>query len=80
MSIEERLSKLEKIVYALINRIDKGKNYSDADKSGTMKMIGENAERIEASEEGLCDIDEAYDSRMADVEEALCEISEMMEG
>lgn len=40
----------------------------------------ENADRIDASEEGLCDIDEAYDQRVADVEEALCEISEMMEG
>ena len=39
-----------------------------------------NADRINASEEALCDIDEVYDGRIADVEEALCELSESMEG
>lgn len=30
------------------------------------------------AEEALCDVDEAYNKRVADIEEALCEISELL--
>ena len=43
---------------------------------------GESVDRIDSlestSEEALCDVDEAYDQRVADVEEALCELTEML--
>lgn len=38
----------------------------------------ESVERLNISDEALCDIDEIYDGRVADMEEALCEISEML--
>ena len=32
----------------------------------------------ELNSEALCDVDEAYNQRMADLEEALCELSELL--
>ena len=83
MDLEKRVSKLETILFSLINKIEKREFYNQADKSGfkqQFRVTDENIINIEAiAEEALCDIDKAYDQRVSDVEEALCEISEMME-
>ena len=38
----------------------------------------QNAARITDEEEALCDLDEAYSEHVAELEEALCEVTEMM--
>ena len=86
MTIEERITKLENFVLAYISQQNYKAYYDDCDKAGLRHTDGENARAVEevkgnviASEEALCDVDEAYDQRVADVEEALCELSELQQ-
>ena len=47
MSIEERLSNLEKLVDSLIKRIDNDKFYDSADKQGIRQTEGNHGEAID---------------------------------
>lgn len=53
---------------------DNEKKLSDFTESKTDEVKAD----VIASEEALCDVDEAYDQRVADIEEALCELTEML--
>jgi len=82
MNIDERVSKLEKLVNALIKRTDLDKFYQNADIEAERKGINDNTEAINDntasiadSEEAICEIDESMTQRMTDIEEALCELS-----
>ena len=85
MTLEERVALLEKRFNGYISNQSLKTYYDDCDKAGLRHTDSLNAEGIAetknelvASEEGLCDVDMSYDARVADVEEALCELTEML--
>ena len=53
MSIEERLSNLEKLVDSLIKRIDNDKFYDSADKAGIRQTEGNHGEAIQTNTEDI---------------------------
>lgn len=65
MSIEERLSNLEKLVDSLIKRIDNDKFYDSADKAGIRQTEGNHGEAIEVNASDVADtrtaIEELYE-------------------
>ena len=65
MSIEERLSNLEKLVDSLIKRIDNDKFYDSADKMGIRQTEGNHGEAIEVNASDVADtrtaIEELYE-------------------
>ena len=65
MSIEERLSNLEKLVDSLIKRIDNDKFYDSADKQGIRQTEGNHREAIEVNASDVADtrtaIEELYE-------------------
>ena len=65
MSIEERLSNLEKLVNSLIKRIDNDKFYDSADKMGIRQTEGNHSEAIEVNASDVADtrtaIEELYE-------------------
>ena len=65
MSIEERLSNLEKLVDSLIKRIDNDKFYDSADKQGIRQTEGNHGEAIEVNASDVADtrtaIEELYE-------------------
>ena len=65
MSIEERLSNLEKLVDSLIKRIDNDKFYDSADKAGIRQTEGNHGEQIEVNASDVADtrtaIEELYE-------------------
>ena len=65
MSIEERLSNLEKLVDSLIKRIDNDKFYDFADKQGIRQTEGNHGEAIEVNASDVADtrtaIEELYE-------------------
>ena len=83
MTIEDRIEKLEKLVDAILKRKNQDDFYNKSDINGTKaeteKTKRESKEASTLLEEALCDIDTAASDRLADLEEALCELSEIME-
>lgn len=65
MSIEERLSNLEKLVDSLIKRIDNDKFYDSADKQGIRQTEGNHGEAIDINASDVADtrtaIEELYE-------------------
>ena len=65
MSIDERLSNLEKLVDSLIKRIDNDKFYDSADKMGIRQTEGNHGEAIEVNASDVADtrtaIEELYE-------------------
>ena len=53
MSIEERLSNLEKLVDSLIKRIDNDKFYDSADKAGIRQTEGNHGEAIQTNTDDI---------------------------
>ena len=53
MSIEERLSNLEKLVDSLIKRIDNDKFYDSADKQGIRQTEGNHGEAIQTNTDDI---------------------------
>ena len=88
MDIETRLDNLEKIVNALIKRIDNDKYYSDADVNGIRQIDGEQTENITENASDIADnrqgIEETFESTLsnaddiADVRTAIEEVYEMI--
>ena len=70
MSIEERLSNLEKLVDSLIKRIDNDKFYDSADKMGIRQTEGNHGEAIAVNsadiEKNSADIE--YIAIMSDID------------
>ena len=85
MTLEQRLNVLEKRLDGYIKNQNIKAKYDSYDKDGlrhtdslNAEGIAETKDELVASEEGLCDVDMSYDARVADVEEALCELTEML--
>lgn len=56
MTIEERLTNLENLVYALIKRVDNDKFYNEADKSGIRQTEGQHLEMINDNSNDVSDV------------------------
>ena len=82
MSIEERLSNLEKLVDSLIKRIDNDKFYDSADKMGIRQTEGnhgiaidENTQGISENDGAICDVAELSDVNS----QAIDDLAEMVD-
>ena len=53
MSIEERLSNLEKLVDSLVKKIDNDKFYDSADKAGIRQTEGNHGEAIQTNTDDI---------------------------
>lgn len=56
MTIEERLTNLENLVYALIKRVDNDKFYNEADKSGIRQTESQHLEMINDNSNDVSDV------------------------
>lgn len=56
MTIEERLTNLENLVYSLIKRVDNDKFYNEADKSGIRQTESQHLEMINDNSNDVSDV------------------------
>ena len=80
ISIEERVSKLEKLVYALISKVDTITYYQNAANVSDNVKIGNVKSDSMAVEDAVCELSETTEESVASLEQALCDLSEEIGG
>lgn len=78
MSIEERLSNLEKLVNSLIKRIDNDKFYDSADKMGIRQTEGNLTSATTENDTAICDIADLSDVNSSAIDDLAVIIDELI--
>ena len=78
MSIEKRLSNLEKLVNSLIKRIDNDKFYDSADKMGIRQTEGNLTSATTENDTAICDIADLSDVNSSAIDDLAVIIDELI--